>query len=42
MINTEYLAISAIFLGGFYLGFKVKGVALALKEYLKERREILE
>jgi len=39
MINVEYLAITAIFGTGFYLGFKLKAGIIALSEYLRDRRE---
>jgi hypothetical protein len=38
MINTEILAISAIFIGGFYLGYKLKGGVFLLKEYISNRK----
>ena len=33
MVVTEYLAISSIFLGGFFLGLKIKGMIEGFKEY---------
>lgn len=36
MINVEYLAITAIFTFGFYLGFKIKEAFIDFKTYLKE------
>lgn len=38
MVNTEILAISAIFLGGFFVGFKVKEAIYSIKEYVVKRR----
>jgi hypothetical protein len=38
VINTEYLAISVIFLGGMYLGFKLKQGLYKLAEYYDARR----
>lgn len=38
MINTEILAITAIFGGGFYIGFKVKEGIYSLREYLKNNK----
>jgi len=38
MINTEILAITAIFLGGFYIGLKVKEGLNDLKQYIKENK----
>jgi hypothetical protein len=38
MINTEILAITAIFLSGFYVGYKIKEGFIKLKEYLEEIR----
>lgn len=35
MVNTEYLAIIAIFLTGFYLGIKVTQGVFKLKVYFK-------
>jgi len=37
-INTEYLAIAVIFLGGIYIGFKVKEVFYSLAGYFNQRR----
>lgn len=39
MINTEILAITAIFTAGFYIGFKIKEGLYNLKEYLIKRRK---
>jgi hypothetical protein len=36
MISAEYFAISAIFITGFYIGFKIKGGLYNLRTYLKE------
>lgn len=38
MINSEYLAISAIFFGGFYIGFKVKEGVYFIKDYLSKEK----
>ncbi len=38
MINTEILAITAIFLGGFYMGLKVKEGLNDLKQYIRNNR----
>ncbi len=38
VINTEYLAISVIFFGGMYLGFKLKQGLYALSKYYEARR----
>lgn len=34
MINSEYLAIMAIFLTGLYVGIKIKGASYKVKEYV--------
>lgn len=36
-INTEYLAISVIFLGGIYFGFKLKEAFYNLNSYFQKR-----
>ncbi len=36
MINVEYFAISAIFITGFYIGFKIKEGLYSLRVYIKE------
>ncbi len=38
VINTEYLAISVIFLGGMYFGFKLKQGMYNLNNYVNMRR----
>ena len=40
MINTEILAISAIFISGFYIGYKLKGATYKVKEYFMHRRNM--
>jgi len=40
MINTEILAISAIFISGLYVGYKLKGAIYKLKEHFMNRRRI--
>lgn len=37
MINTEYLSISVIFLGGMYVGFKIKELLYNLRNYYQKR-----
>lgn len=39
MIDIEILIIMAIFLGGFYFGYKIKEGLLNLKNYLDEIRK---
>jgi len=39
MINTEILAITAIFTIGFYLGFKLKSGLYNLREYISKRKK---
>ena len=38
VINTEYLAISVIFFGGMYLGFKLKQGLYNISKYYEARR----
>lgn len=38
VINTEYLAISVIFLGGMYFGFKLKQGLYNIAGYYQSRR----
>ena len=40
MINTEILAISAIFITGLYVGYKLKGAIYKVSEYYMNRREL--
>lgn len=37
MINTEYLAITAIFGAGLYVGFKIKEGIYSMRNYLKRK-----
>lgn len=37
-INTEYLAIAVIFIGGMYVGFKLRQGLYNLSNYLNSRR----
>lgn len=39
MINTEYLAISAIFITGIYIGFKTKNMVNELKIYIEDKKK---
>lgn len=39
MINAEYLAISAIFIAGLYVGFKLNQALIEIKAYVQKRRE---
>jgi len=39
MINTEYLAISAIFITGLYIGFKVKNLMIEVENYIKDKKK---
>lgn len=38
MVSTEYLAISAIFIAGFYFGFKLKEAVYNLRSYVAKRK----
>jgi hypothetical protein len=38
-INTEYLAVLAIFTAGVYVGMKIKSGFAELKVYLDKKRE---
>jgi len=40
MINTEILAITAIFTSGFYVGFKIKQGLYNLNDYIQKRKRI--
>lgn len=40
MINTEYLAICAIFITGFYMGFKIKTLISDIRENLEDKKNL--
>ncbi len=42
MVNTEILAITAIFVTGLYVGFKVREASYNLRNYLIKRRKFEE
>jgi hypothetical protein len=37
-MNTEYLAVTAIFLAGFYFGIKIRETSYKLEKYFKSRK----
>ena len=39
MINTEYLAISAIFTVGFFIGFKLREATYSFRDYLTKNKK---
>lgn len=39
MINTQYLAISAIFITGLYIGLKIKFIIDELKSYIEDKKK---
>lgn len=39
MINTQYLAISAIFITGLYIGFKIKLIVDEIKSYNEDKKK---
>jgi hypothetical protein len=38
MVTVEMLTISAIFLSGFYIGYKLKTLIMKIKTYLDNRK----
>lgn len=39
-MNSEYLAVMAIFLAGLYFGIKIREVSYKLENYFKSRKKV--